>query len=303
VEDGEVSCRKVRKTLAGYVDGDLDGKRESEIREHLEGCPGCRLLAEKLETSAAALSSLRPVEISDAASARILDAIQSSRSPRKTPLPGWMRSPGALAAGACAVLILISVVVIGVLVVDPGNDTGGPAPAVTEKKDAVPDESDLAVSPAGEEQPARSDTGEFHGPMPTPVVKATSTDYTEDSLRRMFDELEVKDSYGQRYTMANAISLSSSFVDRAVGQFEQLGHDPALLESMISYITLGEPSLLTCYVERALFHGVDVTIIGFCAPPRRGESTWLTRAEAWVMDPVKFTVDPNTSLIHFLEMK
>jgi len=151
--------------------------------------------------------------------------------------------------------------------------------------------------------PARSDTGEFHGPMPTPVVTASSTDYTEDSLRRMFEELEVKESYGKSYTMANAISLSPSFVDRAASQFEQLGQDPALLESMISYITLGEPSLLTCYVEKALFHGIDVTIIGFCAPPRRGESTWLTRAEAWVMDPVKFTVDPNTSLIHFLEMK
>jgi len=297
-----LSCRKVKKSLAGYVEGDLDEKRENEIREHLDGCPVCRDVFEKLQTSSAALSSLRPVELSDAASVRILRAVQTSGAPRKAPLPGWMRSPAALAAGACVALLILSVVVVGVLVVDFGKDAESPHLTVSEEK-AATEESDLAAVPAEGEQSLRDGTTAFHGPAPTPVVKATSTDYTEESLREMFDNLEVKETFGQRYTMGNAIGLGPSFVDKVTSQFEGLGQDPAVLESMISYVTVGEPTLLTCYVEKALFRGLDVTIIGFCAPPRSGTTTHLTRTEAWVMDPIKFVANPDTSLVHFLEMK
>lgn len=297
-----MSCGKVKKLLVGYVDGDLDQKREDEVREHLGGCARCRVLAEKLETSSAALSSLRPVELSDAASVRILGAVEASGAPRKALLPGGLRSPAALAAGACVALILLSVVVVGVLVVDFGKDAEGPTPAVTEEKVAT-EESDLAYMPTEGEQSLRDDTGNLHGPAPTPVVKATSTDYTEESLREMFENLEVKETFGQRYTMGNAIGLGPSFVDKVTSEFEGLGQDPAVLESMISYVTVGEPTLLTCYVEKALFHGIDVTIIGFCAPPRSGTTTLLTRTEAWVMDPVKFVTSPSAGIVHFLEMK
>ena len=295
-----MNCRKVKKSLAGYVDGDLDGKREDEIREHLDGCPGCRDLAEKLQISSVALSSLRPLELSDAASARILGAVQASGAHRKALLPGWLRSPTALAAGACIALLLLSVVVVGVLVLDFGKDTEGPTPAITEEKATDASEADVA-----EAEPEGIDptTTGFLGPPPMPVVKATSTDYTEESLREMFENLEVKETFGQRYTMGNAIGLGPSFIDKVTSQFEGLGQDPAMLEAMISYVTIGEPTLLTCYVEKALFRGLDVTIIGFCAPPRSGTTTFLTRTEAWVMDPVRFTASPGTGIVHFLEMK
>ena len=298
-----MSCRKVKKSLAGYVDGDLDGKREDEIQEHLDGCPGCRDLAEKLQTSSAALSSLRPVELSDAASVRILGAVQASGAPRRAMFPGWLRSPAALAGGACVALLLLCVVVVGVLVVDFGKEAEGPAPTVMEEKAADVSGTDIAEADPEESDLSRSTTAGFHGPPPTPVVKATSNDYTEESLREMFDNLEVKETYGQRYTMGNSIGLGPSFVDKVTSQFEGLGQDPAVLRSMISYVTVGESTLLTCYVEKALFRGLDVTIIGLCAPPRSGTTTHLTRTEAWVMDPIKFAVSPGTSIVHFLEMK
>lgn len=299
-----MSCRKVKKSLVRYVDGDLGGKRGDEVREHLDGCPECRALAEKLEVSSAALSSLRPVELSDAASRRILGAVQAAGAPRKMLLPGWLRSPTALAvAGAGAALILACVVVVGVFVAGPGPGTETTAPLVTEEKASDSGATDLFDAEPEGIDVQRMKTAEFHGPPPTPVVKATSTNYTEQSLREMFENLEVKKTFGQRYTMGNAISLAPSFIDNVTTQYEDLGQDPAMLESMISFITTGEPALLACYVEKALFRGLDVTIIGLCAPPRSGSTTRLTRAEAWVMDPVRFEADPNTSIVHFLEMK
>jgi hypothetical protein len=103
--------------------------------------------------------------------------------------------------------------------------------------------------------------------------------------------------------MSDAVNLDQGFVRKVAEDFANLGGDAPLLEAMFTYITSGEPTLLPCYVERARFQGKDCWIILLAGPPRSGGSVKLTRTEAWVMDPVKFSQKPDSGVVFFLEQK
>ncbi len=288
-------CRKVRKSLLEYERGTLSEERVKATEAHLEGCPDCAALAVKLEFSRDALSPLEPVAIPEDASGRILASLRQV-TPRKRSWVELLRSPRAVTVGAVVAAVLIAVVVV------VGLRTGGGPTTVTKTSKG----SDL-TAPASEaeklEQSTTSgpSTGGPGGPLP--LVKFTTNDYTPDSLRLAFDNLQVKKDFASAYTMSDSVNLAEGFTRKAAKDFANLGGDAPLLEAMFTYITSGEPTLLPCYVERARFQGKDCWVILLAAPPRSGGSVKLTRTEAWVMDPLKFSQNPDAGVVFFLEQK
>src|SRR5450830_723916 len=291
-------CRKVRKSLLEYERGTLPEERALEIEAHLEGCPDCAWLAAKLELSRDALSPIEPVTIPAEASGRILASLRRATPPRKRPLLERLRSPLALAFGAAVAAVLIAVVVV------VGLKTGGGLHEESiSRKTTTGKSSDLTVPANEEEKFEQSTTGGPTTGGPLPLVKFTANDYTPDSLRLASDDLQVKKDFASAYTMSDAINLAHGYTRQAAEDFANLGRDAPLLESMFTYITSGEPTLLPCYVERARFQGKDCWIILLAGPPRTGGSVKLTRTEAWVMDPVKFAENPDAGVVFFLEQK
>lgn len=297
-----MGCRNVKKALIEYASGDLNEQRRREIEAHLQGCTRCRTTAEKLEMSGQALSSLQPVRLSEVASSRILGAIAGDGKPGRSRRLGWLRSTTAITvAGVATALIVAGAVFIGIQVGDRSHKQETPTSTVMDEPDNGA--SYISAPPRAAEEAKSLDSAEIMGPPPTPVAKVTSNDYTTQTLREMFEVLEINESFGQRYTMSDAINLAPAFIGDVTDQLGDLGQDAPMVEAMISFITINEPVLLPCYVEKALFSGLDVMIIGLCAPPRSGKTTLLTRTEVWVMDPVRFETDPNRSIVQFLELK
>lgn len=287
-------CRKVRKSLLEYEGGTLPEKQGREVEAHLEGCPDCAAFAAKLEFSREALSPLEPVSIPEGTSGRILASLRQA-TPRKRPWLELLRSPRVITAGAVVAAVLIAVVVV------VGLRTGGGPQQESISRKTTPGKSSDTAGPAAEAEKLESTGGPAAAPLP--LIKFTTNDYTPDSLRLAFDNLQVKKEFADAYTMSDAINLDQGFIRKAAEDFANLGGDAPLLEAMFIYITSGEPTLLPCYVERARFQGKDCWIILLAGPPRSGDSVKLTRTEAWVMDPVKFSQNPDSGVVFFLEQK
>lgn len=307
MEDVEMSCRRVKKSLLEYADGGLPHKEREPVRLHLESCPSCAALAEKLEVSRKALSSVETPEMSDAASGRVLAAIKRQEAGAGyKPGAGWLRSRQALALGAAAAVVLVAVfVVVGL---QGGKQTGVGELEERAASGTASDSLNKSAAPApsaAAEQKAEGAASGFSTTVarPLPVVKATSNDYTSDSLRAMVEALPVRKEFADAYTLSDAAVLGGTYAKKAADDGAGQGIDGPELEAMISYITASEPVLLTCYVENAAFNGRGAWIIGFAAPPRSGSSVKLSRTELWVMDPTKFAASPDSSIVFFLEYK
>jgi len=305
-----MSCRGAKKSLLDYADGRLPEKEREAVRLHLESCPSCEAAAEKLELSASALSSTRPPELGDAASERILANIGREVRPEGS-RAGWWRSQRVLAAGAAVAAVLVAVVVV--VGVEISRNTGETERSTTgAAEDQASQSAFKSVLPeSAPSVPAATATGQNSGSaaplasvaMPLPAVKASSTDYDQASLRSMVESLPARKQYADAYTMSDAAVLSGTYARKAADDFAHLGQSGPELEAMISYVTASEPVLLTCYVESALFGGRPVWVIGLAAPPRNGSSVKLSRTEVWVLDPARFTSDPDSSIVFFLEYK
>ena len=289
-------CRKVRKSLLEYEEGTLCEKLGREIEAHLDGCPGCAALAAKLKLSRNALSSAEPVTIPEEASKRILASLRTA-TPRHRPWTELLRSPRAIGFGAAVTAVLIAVVVVVGLKTGGGPQTENISTKTTTSKDSG------FYTPSQEGEKLEESAVLPAAGAPMPLVKFTANDYTPDSLRLASDDLQVKKDFASAYTMSDAMNLAQVYARQAAEDFSNLGGDAPLLEAMFSYITKGEPALLPCYIERARFQGKDCTIILLACPPRSGGSVKLTRSETWVMDPVKFSQNPDSGVIFFLEQK
>jgi hypothetical protein len=220
------------------------------------------------------------------------------RTGRSAAVLGFLQRPSTLAVAGTAAAILVAVaVVVGIYT--------GPSSAPT----TVSDVSEKAgTSSPGLSTPAVM-SGEALAPgmarmgLPTPVVKVSDTNYDGESLRTMFEDLDVKKQYSANYSMGDAVQLRGDYTDNAALEFQEMGGDGGMYEAMVSYITSSEPVMLPCYLEKALFTGQAAYIIGLAAPSRSGESKNLNRVEVWVMSPEKFTVNPNTSILYFIEQR
>jgi len=299
-----MSCRRIRRSLIEYPESDLPEKKREAVLAHLAECADCAALAEKLELSHRALSSLEAASIPEEASGRVLESIRETSRREKTPAVGFFHSPRNLAvAGAVTAVVVAVVLVVGIRLGSNMEKEGGVTTSSLPRAEkslgySWPDSLPEAEV-AGEQDASKMAVVA----TPTPVVEVTSNDYNADSLRKAFETLPVNKAFAASFTMTDAINMSGKYIRDAADEFVKLGQDGAVLEAMFSYITAGEPALLPCYVEKARFQGRDVWILGLSAPPRSGKSTNLTRTEVWVMDPVKFQANPDSGVVFFLEQK
>lgn len=81
-----MTCSRVEKRLAGYLDGALPGSEHVRIREHLETCAGCRGEFERYVRLAALLARVEPAAPPADLAVRIRVAASEVRSAR-----GWLR--------------------------------------------------------------------------------------------------------------------------------------------------------------------------------------------------------------------
>lgn len=302
-------CRKLEEELVEYVDGGLGADRRRYVEAHLEGCEDCRLAVERLELSRLALASLEPLSMPEVASSRVLSGIRRELSSVREGFFSRLRSSRALTVAGAATAVLVAFAVVMGLYLSYRPDEKA---AVVEEEGRSLQEEGLPVSGistpgADESWPPLSkvldEASGFASIAPTPVVKASDTDYSPESLKQMVENEEVTQSYEANYTMSDAICLGVEFTRQIADEMSEMGMDAPMVESMISYVTVGEPVLLPCFVEKAFFTGTSAMIIGLAAPPRSGNSTRLSRIEVWVMDPAIFEVDPDGSILHFLEHK
>lgn len=302
-----MNCRRVRKSLLEYSEGLLPPDRRQKVLAHLKECPDCAALLAKLRLSDGALAALDSPRMSPEAEQRTLAAIRSARR-ESTRKPGFFHSPRALAVTASVAAVVVAIgVVVGVSVWPGGTDVTETQLSYSDETGYVEDApepdpeydtlKDMAESWSEEDRPA------LPGETPEPEVEASDTDYDESSLRQTFEELPIRKEFASAYTMGDIIYHQADYVREAAQRFDDLGQDGELFEEMVDYLSKSERMLLLYYLEKARFNGRDVWIIGFAAPPRTGDSTSLTRSEVWVMDPVKFAEDPDSSIVHFLEQK
>lgn len=301
-----MSCRRTKKSLLEYSGGGLSSTERESVRLHLESCPSCAALEEKLRLSAAALASEPRPLMSDETSRRVLASVSRQNAEARKPTAARLRGWRALGIGAAAAAVIVAIALFVGLQV-------GEQPAVVEREERaasgqVSDEArfstEEATVPAAAAQKSSSVESELSaGPQPTPVVTASSSDYTQESLRAMVEALQVRKDFAGRFTLSDAAVLSGTYAKKAADEAAGHGIDGAELEAMISYISSSEAVLLPCYVESASFTGRPVWIIGFAAPPRTGSEVNLSRTEIWVMDPAKFESNPDSSIVFFLEYK
>jgi hypothetical protein len=292
-----MGCRKYQKSLIDYVNGTLDAQTRERVEAHLESCAECAAVAAKLELSSKALVSLSRPSLSEQASRRMLNAINSGKV--AVPRSSFFNSPRpALAAGALALVALIAVfVVIGI-----GNNRQSQKTATNQgMKFPANDNGSTPVNFESGTQQATSPPSNNMLASISPIVKTSQNDYNKDTLKNTFETLPERKQFATQYTMADAVRLSGNYSQECCQQFASLGEDPALLESIINSVMVSEPVEIPYYVEKAKYTGRPVVIVAFVAPRKGGTSMNLIRNDVWVWDPVQFTSNPNNSLVYMFQ--
>lgn len=113
-----LNCRKVNNLLSAYIDGELAGVEQLQIRQHLRDCCECNYEHESLLLTKRMLSSLCVKDARPGLEERILDEIHGdpSHRPPRFDRRGWWSlfserqrtniRTGGLIAGLCAVTLV-----------------------------------------------------------------------------------------------------------------------------------------------------------------------------------------------------
>ncbi len=301
-----MSCRRFRKSLIEYVDGELSGERKDAVREHLDSCETCKAAVEKLEFSANALSSLEVVKMPEPSAERIAAVLRTSADSARpafhslTSRLGFFTSVRGLASAGVAAALIIGIAIVlitfggsgqvGQNRLATGSMPGGTTPATA-----------FSTSPG--QQKTNPDLVPSGIASIMPAVKVTNTNYDDKALRSTFENMDIKKQIADNYTMAHAINYCDMYKRKMADMMVNAGQDGAMLKAMITYIESSEPVLLPYYAESANYTGVHVYIIGLAGPRRTAKSEKLTRTEVWVMNPAKFAASPDSSIVYFLEQK
>jgi hypothetical protein len=122
-----MTCRRVRRRLSEWIDGDLEGPSARELAAHLAGCVECRSRAEELAAVSRVLSELPRVEPDESVTARVSDRIEiEMRSPG---LAFLFRGVGAARPHLLASVVSAALVLLTLLAAALALETG-PLPEV-----------------------------------------------------------------------------------------------------------------------------------------------------------------------------
>lgn len=116
-----MNCRKTANLLSAYMDGELPGVEQLQIREHLKYCPSCNEEYESLLYTKRVLSGLSVANPRNCLEDRILDRLseEAGGSVRRLDVIGWwsllaeqqranIRTAGlvAILGGVCAIYVM-----------------------------------------------------------------------------------------------------------------------------------------------------------------------------------------------------
>jgi anti-sigma factor RsiW len=120
-----MNCRRVRKRVAAYQDGEIGGEERDRISAHLDGCPSCRRSYAELERVWQELGSIPEIEVSGGFERRLLSRIHAAPAPRsRRRFPSvfeWFTAP-AMAFGVVLIGIALGTS-LGNLLVGGGSRT------------------------------------------------------------------------------------------------------------------------------------------------------------------------------------
>ena len=133
-------CRKVRSYLSAYCSGELTGRRQVAVGEHLAGCSSCREEEAAFNAVHLAGKHLPGFDLSEDFNTRLLNRIARERFaetrtkaflPKRAPLVAWGKVVPAVVT-ACAVVL------VGIFAFLPGeNNSGNFADAPRTSDDAL----------------------------------------------------------------------------------------------------------------------------------------------------------------------
>ncbi len=299
-------CIFIKRKILDHSEGLLTDREKNEVGKHLESCAKCRALLAKMEESARALEALRefPVRISDSFKERAVRNITSAE-PKRRPV---IRFSPSIAASLSAIAALILILVILVAIKPWGLKTTRTQmePTVSQEFKAnksTPEGLERSGGKSAADQTATAPMPEKAEGLVVPSAVEKNANYNKDSIRNMVENLALRKEVAESMTMGHSMLYSATYAKRLADEFTKINEDGALIEAMISYITRSEPVLLPFYGEKALYEGRDAFIIVFAGPPRTGESVALSRCEVWVLEPSSFKVNPDSSILLFLEHK
>jgi anti-sigma factor RsiW len=88
-----MNCRRIKKRLSAYQDGEIAGEERERIAAHLEGCPACRCAYAELEQVWQSLEKIPDVEASRDFNRRLsarVNAVSEPRSRWRFPWVSWV---------------------------------------------------------------------------------------------------------------------------------------------------------------------------------------------------------------------
>jgi len=116
-------CKKAKKIISDYIDGELDSSKRSSLEEHLETCEECQKFMEDYKSIARTAQELEAGSPSPYVWTRIKQGVKAQTPPTEARKRMWRWSPELkYAVGVLSLLVVVGAAVIGITYL--GNQKG-----------------------------------------------------------------------------------------------------------------------------------------------------------------------------------
>ncbi len=286
-------CKRAISFFSAKLDGDLSEEQDRSLQAHLDTCPRCRALLERVGDTVAALRTLPELQLSDRESSQLRGAWTSAWTSLSGKSQAAPRGLARTATALGAVMILGAAVAISFSVLHhPQEVSESTAPAETvAESEAGPETGTPYVARTG----VTSGTVPDQRPLPQ-VVSSARTVAAADMAGYAADAAQKQTFYSAVWQHAAASAeggtaptydtetlnkLQSQCTEDMVGAAESLGEDAAGLRSAISAAitkATNQVPLLPCWAEKVVFEGKPAWIISLsgpdeAAPIKTGDNT------------------------------
>jgi Putative zinc-finger len=143
-----MSCTRSRQEIQELVDGTLGAIRTAELRQHLDGCPSCRALADDLQRLRDVAATMEPIEPPDHVWMQVAGRLRQQG--RVVDRPAGSAAGGGLRPAWLAIAAAM-VVAVGAalwLVVSPANRADEAMQDAAGRIDATQDQGNAAAADA-----------------------------------------------------------------------------------------------------------------------------------------------------------
>ncbi|MBC7247494.1 MAG: zf-HC2 domain-containing protein [Actinobacteria bacterium] len=268
-------CKKAKRLIGPYLDGELDGGTAGELGNHLGSCLRCAHSLDRMKFLLGALADLPAVVPTDLETRRLLNRLRQEMASPPTTSRIHVSSRKLVPAGIAAVAILALLA------------TGIAWPLLRHREPAVT----VQEAPRGEEAPpgVRSrDTGAGEDmavmeniPMAEgavtvrPTLSVSGRDYTDAELAAYREDLGSRLAFYSAYwyplaagaQQASLSVLQERLVNDLAAQATAAGQDAEELKRCVSS-AMGreEAPLLPCHAELARVNGRECWLISLSGP-------------------------------------